>query len=126
MTSRLLPIEVRKEDGGRLNGEIMYQIIQTKDGYLVLLVNNQGVDKTPNGVARVDRRAFVDVMLHTELSIQSAKELTQPRSLKLTKSGPATKVRLRVHPGDVQVIAFTPAASAGRSCRAGLREMAHR
>jgi hypothetical protein len=114
LTNNLLPIQVRRGDGARLSGEAMYQVNKTKDGYLVLLVNNRGVDKTPNGVARVDRRAFVDVRLRTDLPIKSVREQTQPRSLPVTKKGTETEVALRIHPGDVQVVSFTLAAGAGR------------
>ena len=47
----------------------------------MLLINNRGVDKTQNGVARVDRRQFVDVVVRTKLPVKSAKEYTEPRDL---------------------------------------------
>ena len=78
LTAGLLPVEVRRADGSALQGEVMYQVNRTKDGWLVLLVNNSGVDKTQNGVARVDRRAFADVMVRTALPVQSVKEMTGP------------------------------------------------
>jgi hypothetical protein len=102
LTRGLMPAEVRVK-GERPTGEIMYQINKTRDGWLVLLVNNRGVDKTQNGVARVDRRAFVDVEVHTKLTVQSAKELTQAREVKL-RGGKSSVIDVRVPPGDVQVI----------------------
>ena len=63
---------MRTPDGASTAGKIMHQVNKTKDGWLVMLVNNNGVDKTQNGVARVDRRAFVDVVIHTDLPIKSA------------------------------------------------------
>jgi hypothetical protein len=107
LTANLLPVEVRRADGSPLQGEVMYQVNRTKDGYLVLLVNTRGVDKTPNGVARVDRRAFVDVVLRTALPIRSVREQTEPRDLKAEQGKDGTEVRLRIHPGDVQVVSFT-------------------
>jgi hypothetical protein len=104
VTAGLLPVEVRLPNGERPQGEVMYQINKTKDGYLVLLVNNRGVDKTQSGVARVDRRAHADVVVRTRLPVKSAKEYTEPRDLPVTKEKDATEVRLRVHPGDVQVV----------------------
>jgi hypothetical protein len=104
VTAGLLPVEVRKADGTRLDGEVMYQVNRTKDGWLVMLVNNRGVDKTQNGVARVDRRAYVDVAVRTVLPVKSAKEWTEPRDLTPTMGKDGTEVRLRVHPGDVQVV----------------------
>jgi hypothetical protein len=104
LTMGLLPVEVRLPNGDRPHGEVMYQVNRTKDGYLVLLVNNRGVDKTPSGVARVDRRAFVDVVLRTALPVKSAKEHTEPHELTLLPGKDGTEVRVRVHPGDVQVV----------------------
>ena len=88
--------------------EIMYQVNKTKDGYLVMLVNNQGVDKTQHGVARVDRRKFVDLVLHTALPVKSAREYTEPRDLTLSKGEASTQIHVRVHPGDVQVVYLVP------------------
>src|SRR5262249_11226248 len=104
ITQKLLPVEVLSANGDRPKGEIMYQVNRTKDGALVSLVNNRGVDKTQNGVARVDRRAYVDVVLHTSLPVKSAKEYTGPRDLTPEKGKDGTEVRLRIHPGDVQVV----------------------
>jgi hypothetical protein len=104
LTDGLLPIDVRRKDGQPLQGELMYQVNRTKDGWLVLLVNNRGVDKTQNGVARVDRRAFVDVEVRSRLPLKSAKEMTEPRDLTLTGGKDGATVSVRVHPGDVQVI----------------------
>jgi hypothetical protein len=100
LTERLLPVTVRGADGQPVAGKIMYQVNRTKDGYLVMLMNNRGIDKTPNGVARVNRRAFVDVVVEGPAAVKSAKEFTEPRDLQL-KAG---SVSLRVHPGDVQVV----------------------
>ena len=56
LAANLVPVEVRRPDGSRTEGEVMYQVNKIKDGYLVLVMNNIGVDKTQSGVARVDRR----------------------------------------------------------------------
>jgi hypothetical protein len=107
LTAGLLPIEVRLAKGERPAGEIMYQLNKTKDGFLVMLMNNRGVDKTQSGVARVDRRAFVDVELRATVPVKSAREYTQPRDLEIAKDKDAAVVKLRVHPGDVQVVHLT-------------------
>ncbi|MBI3406842.1 MAG: hypothetical protein HY040_00615 [Planctomycetes bacterium] len=104
LTDGLLPVEVRLADGQRPQGEIMYQMNKTKDGWLVSLINNRGIDKTQTGIARVDRRAFSDVVLRTKLPIKSAKEWTEPRDLALQNQGEWREIRIRVHPGDVQVV----------------------
>ena len=82
----------------------MHQLNRTKDGWLLTLVNNRGLDKTQHGIARVNRRQYIDVVLRTKLPIRSAKEYTQPRDLTITKTESGQETRLRVHPGDVQVV----------------------
>jgi hypothetical protein len=104
LTQNLIPVEVRLASGKEVNGEVLYQVNKTKDGWLVALVNNRGLDKTQHGVARVDRRAFVDVVVRTKLSVTSAKEYTEPRDVPVEKAASGSEVRVRVHPGDVQVI----------------------
>lgn len=104
LTDKLLPVEVRLPNGARPEGEIMYQINKTRDGWVVMLMNNHGVDKTQNGIARVDRSQFVDVILRTSLPVKSAKEFTQPRDLKTEKGKDGTEISVRVQPGDVQVV----------------------
>jgi hypothetical protein len=104
ITHGLVPVEVRSANGERLSGEIMHQVNRTKDGWLVGLFNSRGVDKTQNGIARVDRQAFVDVLIRCPAGLKSAREHTQPRDLAVEKKDGAGEVRLRVHPGDVQVV----------------------
>jgi hypothetical protein len=100
LTSHVLPVEVRTADGLPLSGEIMYQVNRTKTGWVVMLMNNRGVDKTQHGIARVDRRQSVEVLITSKLPVKSAKEWTDPRDLKWENGG----VKVRVHPGDVQVV----------------------
>jgi hypothetical protein len=107
LTAGLMPVEVRRADGRPLGGEVLWQLNRTKDGWLVLLANNRGVDKTPNGVARVDRRAFADVQVRCRGPVKSATEYTGPRDLTTRKDGDTTVVGIRVHPGDVQVVYLT-------------------
>lgn len=104
LTHDLVPVEVRLASGAEVNGEVMYQVNKTKDGWLVALVNNRGLDKTQHGIARVDRRAFVDVVVRTRLNVSAAKEYTEPRDLAVEKGAQGTEVRVRVHPGDVQAV----------------------
>ncbi|MSR33040.1 MAG: hypothetical protein EXR99_16245 [Gemmataceae bacterium] len=104
LTQDLLPVEVRLADGSRPKGEIMYQINRAPDGWIVALLNNRGVDKTQNGVARVDRNQWVDIILRSKTAAVSVKELTQPRTLLSKTPGKIEEAFLRVHPGDVQVV----------------------
>ena len=77
-------------------------VVRLNTARLVALYNHRGLDKTQTGIARVDRKAFVDVELRTTLPVVSAKEWTGPNDLTMQKSGPQSTIRVRVHPGDVQ------------------------
>jgi hypothetical protein len=66
--------------------------------------SNNKVRSRQNDVARLERRAYVDVVVRTALPVQSAKEWTEPRDLTPMKGKDGTEVRLRVHPGDMQVV----------------------
>jgi hypothetical protein len=103
LTDGLLPVEVRLAGGARPRGEIMYQVNKTRDGYLVMLVNNRGVDKTQSGIARVDRSQFVDVVLRTSLKVK-AREYTQPRDLPVESRDGVREIPVRVAAGDLQVV----------------------
>jgi hypothetical protein len=97
----LLPVAVRRADGGPLTGELMYQVNRTANGYLVLLVNNRGVDKTQNGIARVDRRRYADALIRVREPVRSAQQLTGPGAAALVEG---VGIRVRVQAGDVQVV----------------------
>jgi hypothetical protein len=104
LTDGLLPVQVRLADGKRPHGEVQYAVNKTKDGYLVALYNHRGIDKTQTGIARVNRRAFADVVLRTALPVKTAREFTGPRDLAIQRDAAGTEVRLRVPVGDVQVV----------------------
>lgn len=110
LTRGLLPIEVVLADGRPLAGQVMYQVNRTSDGYLVLLINNLGVDKTPNGIARVDRRLAVEVELRTHLPLASCTEYTLPEELAVQALGPQHAVRVHIPAGELRVVSLKTAA----------------
>lgn len=106
LTAGLTPFELYTGNGKRLSGEVMYQINKTKNGWLVALFNNQGIDKTQNGIARVDRTKFIDIEIRTRLDVKEAKEYVYDKLLNLQKSAGISSVSVRIEPGDVQVVYF--------------------
>jgi len=112
LTENLLPVRVRLPNGERPNGEVMYQVNRTKDGLLVMLMNNRGVDKTQNGIARVERRASAEIVIDTSAMFTAAKEITANAILPMeAPPGPigfyAKRVTVQVPPGDLKVIHFS-------------------
>lgn len=112
LTEDLLPIQVRVNKDQRPRGEIMYALNKTKDGWLVSLYNQRGIDKTQNGIARVDRRQFVDVSLHMTKG-QGEHQLgriwpeNQQVLTRIVVNGSSeTSHQLRVPAGDMHVVSF--------------------
>lgn len=108
LSAGLLPVEVRLPNGNRPDGEIAYQVNKTKTGYIVLLTNNRGIDKTQHGIARVDRTKVSEIVIVTKEKISSAKEQVLVKELPLTVDAAGrTRIQVRVPPGDVHVISLT-------------------
>jgi hypothetical protein len=94
------PVQVR--------GDVEYLINRTEDGWVVTLLNNNGVYKTQQGMAQVDRDAYVEVVIGLRgEKIQGASEWTSDAALKVE----ANSVRVRVAPGGVAVVEVKTSAS---------------
>lgn len=107
LTEDLIPIRVRVNQDQWPQGELMVSYNKTPDGWLVALYNHRGIDKTQNGIARVDRRQFVDV------AISVAGDFSHVRLSHPPQPAPAPKVTngqiqldVRVPAGDLQVVSF--------------------
>ena len=87
------PVQVR--------GEVEYLINRTSSGWVVTLLNNNGVYKTQQGMAQVDRNAYVEVSIALRgMKIQSASDWISDAALKAESDG----VKLRIAPGGVAVV----------------------
>ena len=87
------PVQVR--------GDVEYLINRSDNGWVVTLLNNNGVYKTQQGMAQVDRNAYVDVSLSLRgEKILSANEWTSDTALKFE----ANNLAVRLAPGGVAVV----------------------
>ena len=83
----------------KVTGDVEYLINRTATGWIVTLLNNNGVYKTQQGMAQVDRGAYVTVTISGP-KIQSANEWTSDSALKIANG----VVSLQVPPGGVAVV----------------------
>ena len=92
------PVEVR--------GDVEYLINRTERGWVVTLINNQGVFKQQQGMAQVDRRAVVEasIRLRRGRGIASAREWTEEKELTLSRESAGESVRLSLSPGGVKIV----------------------
>jgi hypothetical protein len=86
----------------KVSGDVEYLVNRNDAGWVVTLLNNNGVYKTQQGMAQVDRSAYVNVTISVRSQeIQSANELTGDKPLDLT--GHDT-VKVRVAPGGIAIV----------------------
>ena len=85
----------------RVSGDVEYLLNRTDNGWVVTLLNNNGVYKTQQGMAQVDRNAYVNVTISLRgEKIQSATEWTSDSALRINSE----RISLSVPPGGVSVV----------------------
>jgi hypothetical protein len=89
-----------------VSGDVEYLINRKADGWVVTLINNRGVLKPQQGMAQVDRSAYVNatITLRRGMSIERASELTLERPLEVAHKGEQASVQLNLAPGGIGII----------------------
>lgn len=87
----------------KVTGDVEYLINRTADGWVVTMLNNNGVFKTQQGMAQVDRSAYVNVTIAlTGRQIRSAHEWTSDTPVKVEGG----TVSVRIAPGGIAIVAL--------------------
>jgi len=85
----------------KVSGDVEYLINRTANSWVVTLLNNNGVFKTQQGMAQVDRSAYVNVTISLSgKQIQRASEWTTDTSLKPNNN----TVTIQLAPGGVAIV----------------------
>jgi hypothetical protein len=85
----------------KVSGDVEYLINRNASGWVVTLLNNNGVWKTQQGMAQVDRSAYVNVSISVKGErVQSATEWTEEKQLSIS----ADQINVRIAPGGVAVV----------------------
>jgi hypothetical protein len=88
----------------KVSGDVEYLVNRNDAGWVVTLLNNNGVYKPQQGMAQVDRSAYVNVTISVRgQQIQSADEWTEDTQLSLTDRN---TLNVRVAPGGIAVVAL--------------------
>lgn len=88
----------------KVTGDVEYLINRTGNGWVVTLLNNNGVYKTQQGMAQVDRSAYVQVTIGLrDRQIQSSTEWLNDTPLKLNPHKPES-ISIQIAPGGVAVV----------------------
>ena len=84
-----------------VKGDVEYLINRNSSGWVVTMLNNNGVFKTQQGMAQVDRTAYVNVSISIPgHQIQSATEWTSDQLIKTE----GDKVTIQIAPGGVAIV----------------------
>jgi hypothetical protein len=93
----------------RVEGDIEYLVNRNERGWVVTLINNRGVYKPQQGLARIERGETADVTLEFDSSnIARASEWTNDEELKIKRVGSNDVVSLEVPPGGVRIVELVP------------------
>ncbi len=91
------PVQVR--------GEVQYLVNRTERGWVVTLINNQGVLKPQQGLPQVDRSRSAEVSLSLKgKGIAEAREWTEDKRLDIARDSGQTSVKLNIAPGGVSIV----------------------
>jgi len=83
----------------KVTGDVEYLINRTANGWVVTMLNNNGVFKPQQGMAQVDRSAYVNVTIAAP-GVKSATEWTSDTPLKVE----AGSVSVRIAPGSLAIV----------------------
>ncbi|HET8781590.1 MAG TPA: hypothetical protein VFM63_04200, partial [Pyrinomonadaceae bacterium] len=87
----------------KVSGDVEYLINRTANSWVVTLINNNGVFKPQQGLAQVDRRAYVNVSISLRNGqIQSATDWITDYAL------PSENLSVQIAPGGVAVVEIRP------------------
>ena len=89
----------------RVNGEVEYLINRNARGWVITLINNNGVFKPQQGMAQVDRTQSVtaDITLPGQ-RVQSASDWTSDKAIEIGKTGGQQVVNVKIAPGSLAVV----------------------
>ncbi len=87
-------------------GDVEYLVNRTAKGWVVTLFNNNGVFKPQQGLAQVDRRAYVTAGIGLRGgSIARAQEWLSDRSLEIKKqTGTSDSITVSIAPGGIAIV----------------------
>lgn len=89
----------------RVAGDVQHLINRTERGWVVTLINNNGVFKPQQGMAQVDRSATIEATLDLRgKQIVSAREWTDDVPLDIRRDNNSELVKIRVPPGEVKIV----------------------
>ncbi len=89
----------------RVSGDVEYLVNRTESGWVVTLFNNNGVFKPQQGLAHVDRNAYVTATINLGTQkVQSANEWISDKTLDLQTQNGLQTLKVQIAPGAIAVV----------------------
>jgi len=89
----------------RVSGDVEYLINRTESGWVVTLFNNNGVFKPQQGLAHVDRNAYVNATINLgTVKVQSASDWIVDKPLAVQTQNGSQTLKVQIAPGAVAVV----------------------
>jgi hypothetical protein len=89
----------------KVRGDVEYLINRSNKGWIVTLFNNNGVLKPQQGLAQVERTAYVTATISLPSSqVQNATEWIGEEQLEVSDRNGQKTVTLRIAPGGISIV----------------------
>jgi len=89
-----------------IEGNVQKLVNRTQRGFVITLINNEGVFKPQQGLAQVDRRAEETATISLKAGeILSAREWTEDAPLEIERQ--ARRIAVKIPPGDLRIVELT-------------------
>ena len=89
----------------KVNGDVEYLVNRKDNGWVVTLFNNNGVFKPQQGLAQVDRGAYVTATISLDgQQIQKAVDWMNEKDVEVKNQNGANGVTVTIAPGGVSII----------------------
>jgi hypothetical protein len=88
----------------KINGDVEYLINRNAEGWLVTLINNNGVYKPQQGMAQVDRSAVVTATITLPSQIKTATDWIGEKSIEVKSQPGGSAISISIPPGGISIV----------------------
>jgi hypothetical protein len=88
----------------RVRGDVEYLVNRNENGWVVTLFNNNGVFKPQQGMAQVDRSAYVTATISLPAQVQSASDWITDKPVEVKTQNSEGVVTVSIAPGGVSIV----------------------
>jgi hypothetical protein len=89
----------------KVQGDVEYLLNRNENGWVITLLNNNGVFKPQQGMAQVDRKAYVTAMISFPRdSIQKVMDWNTDKGIEITRGATDDTLPVTIAPGGISIV----------------------